>query len=167
VPDHYDDITVLSVRFEGVGENMQDSILEIVIKNDLAEIERVISQFDEFAEQHDLPVKVRQRTNIALDDLLNNIVSYAYDNKDEHEIEVLVALNDQCLVVTIMDKGRPFNPFAQDEPDTKKSLEEREIGGLGIHLVRNLMDEVSYERHINRNIVKLVKKLKESNEREG
>lgn len=157
--DQYDDITVMAVRFEGPDDDAKDNVLELVIKNNLAEIERVNSNFNTFAEQQALPAAVRQKINIALDELLNNIITYAYDAEGEHEIEVSIALGDQRLVITLVDRGRPFNPFAWEKPDTTKSLQEREIGGLGIHLVRKIMDDVSYERRIDKNVVKLVKRL--------
>jgi sigma-B regulation protein RsbU (phosphoserine phosphatase) len=157
--DQYDDITVMAVRFEGSSDDGKDSVLAIVIKNDLSEIERVNSRFNIFAELHDLPKAVRQKTNIALDELLNNTITHAYDTESEQEIEVTIALTGQRLAITVVDSGRPFNPFAWEVPNTKKSLQERELGGLGIHLVRKIMDEVSYERRINKNVVKLVKNL--------
>ena len=133
--------------------------LKLSIKNTLAEIAGVNSRFNEFAVQHALADTIRQKTNIALDELLNNTITYAFSEGDEHEIEVLIRLTDHRLVITIMDEGRPFNPFAHENPDTQKSLQERELGGLGIHIVRKIMDDVSYERRMNRNVVKLVKNL--------
>jgi anti-sigma regulatory factor (Ser/Thr protein kinase) len=75
------------------------------------------------------------------------------------KVEVQVQLDEERLTVTITDDGPGFDPFGQAEPDTTLSVEEREIGGLGIHLVRKLMDEVSYERRDGKNVVVLVKQL--------
>jgi anti-sigma regulatory factor (Ser/Thr protein kinase) len=157
--DQYDDITVMALRFEGIDDEEKNNVLELVIKNELTEIERVNSRFNEFAEQHDLPKAARQKTNIALDELLNNAITYAFGADSEHTIEITIALTGQRLVITLIDSGQPFNPFTQKEPDTKKSIADREIGGLGIQIVRKIMDDVSYERRINRNVVKLVKNL--------
>ena len=85
------------------------------------------------------------------------IFSYAYADEDEHDIEVDVELSGNRLVVTIRDDGVPFNPFGLATPDTSASIEQRKIGGLGIHLVRSVMDEYLYQRQINKNVVTLVK----------
>ncbi len=98
--------------------------------------------------------------NVVFDELLSNIVSYAYRDKREHTIDLRAELSADRLAVTITDDGRPFNPFTRVAPyDTTASLAEREPGGLGIHLVRNMMDEVSYRRRTDKNVVILVKHL--------
>ena len=95
--------------------------------------------------------------NIALDELLNNIISYGYNDKDVHEIEIKIELRSERLIIIINDDGIPFNPFIADAPDMKTSVEEKSIGGLGIHIVKNLMDECDYKRNINNNIITLIK----------
>ena len=99
---------------------------------------------------------------LALDDLLNNIISYAYKDEEVHHIELKVEISDNRLTLVIADDGVPFNPFGTDDPDITLSLEERPIGGLGIHLVRNIMDEMDYHRHTDKNVVTLVKYLNEA-----
>ena len=81
------------------------------------------------------------------------------------EIDVRIELSSDRLAVTIADDGIPFNPFSGAPPDTSLSLEERELGGLGIHVVSKVMDEVSYNRRTDRNVVILVKYLDDSSER--
>ena len=90
--------------------------------------------------------------------MLNNIISYGYADEEQHEISVEVDYNDDELTATIKDDGIPFNPFKGEDPDISLSVEDREIGGLGIHLVKQMMDEVSYTRATDMNIVRLVKK---------
>ena len=77
----------------------------------------------------------------------------------EDHFDIQVELDRERLSVTVEDEGLPFNPFARSAPDTTLSLEEREIGGLGIHLVRKMMDEVSYVRRTGRNVVNVVKHI--------
>ena len=134
-------------------------ILDVTIKNQLSEINRVNEDFNVFADQHEIPKTISRKMNIMFDELLNNTISYAYRDDNEHDIEVKVELAGKRLTLTILDDGIPFNPFGTETPNTELSLEEREIGGLGIHLVRNVMDEVSYQRRINKNVVTLVKHL--------
>ena len=97
--------------------------------------------------------------NLVFDELLSNIVSYAFEDEESHVIRIRIELAGHRLAVTIRDDGTPFNPFALDRPDTSLSIEEREIGGLGVHLVSNVMDEVSYSRLASDNVVTLVKYL--------
>jgi sigma-B regulation protein RsbU (phosphoserine phosphatase) len=86
-------------------------------------------------------------------------VSHAYRDKGEHTIDLRAELSSDRLALTITDDGRPFNPFTSAAPDTTVAMEERQMGGLGIHLVRNMMDEVSYRRRTDKNVVILVKHL--------
>ena len=89
--------------------------------------------------------------------MLNNIISYCYDDEKEHSIEVNVELKGERLIITLIDDGIPFNPFRKDPPDTMLSVEERGIGGLGIHIVKNLMDECEYKRNVDKNIITIIK----------
>jgi len=117
--------------------------------------------FAGFAEAHALPDAVRRSVNVALDELLANELSHGMADRDAGaaKVEVQVQLDEERLTVTITDDGPAFDPFGQAAPDTTLSVEEREIGGLGIHLVRKLMDEVSYEWRDGQNVVVLVKQL--------
>ena len=99
--------------------------------------------------------------NTVLDELLSNIISYAFDDDADHEIDIRVELAGPRLSITIADDGTPFDPFALPDPDTTLPLDERSVGGLGIHLVRKVMDEASYERVGPNNVVTLVKRLEE------
>ena len=156
-----DDITVMALAFYGEPRGMAAKRLELRIRNRLEDIAGVVESFGAFAEQNGLEEKVRRSMSLVFDELLNNIVSYAYGDDGEHWIDVLVELDHERLSVTVEDEGHPFNPFARSAPDTTLSLEEREIGGLGIHLVRKMMDEVSYVRRTGRNVVIVVKHLVE------
>jgi anti-sigma regulatory factor (Ser/Thr protein kinase) len=94
------------------------------------------------------------------DELLTNIISYAYeDDTVEHQIEVGLSYRDSRLSITVADDGLPFNPFTRENPDTSLGIDEREIGGLGIFLVKKTMDETQYQRRNKRNIVTLIKNL--------
>lgn len=129
------------------------------LKNSLAEVNRGIRIFLDFAERQKLDPEVTSQIAVVIDEILNNIVSYAYPRGNEHPIDLAIDIRSSELTVAISDRGRPFNPFTKDPPDTTLPLEERQIGGLGIHLVRNLMDDVIYTRSGSHNIVTLVKKI--------
>ena len=99
------------------------------------------------------------RINLVFDEILSNVISYAYQDDAPHEIVISVELTPRRLVVSVEDDGLPFNPFAQEEPNTNIPIEDMEIGGLGIHLVKNVMDEFTYHRRQNANLVVLSKDL--------
>ena len=83
----------------------------------------------------------------------------AFQDDKEHEIEINIDLKKDCLAISLSDDGIPFNPLTIELPGTDLSLEERGIGGLGIHLVKNIMDEVEYKRRVDKNIITIVKNL--------
>jgi sigma-B regulation protein RsbU (phosphoserine phosphatase) len=150
-----DDVTVLAVAFNGNGTKTMPHTLELTIVNQLAEIDRVNQAFRGFAGEHGIPFS-KPPWSVMFDELLNNIISYGFDDDREHAIDIRVVIDETRVTVTIADDGIPFDPFSIAEPDTTLPVEERGVGGLGIHLVRNLMDEVSYERVEGRNVVTLV-----------
>lgn len=123
------------------------------------EVEKVNAVFARFAEKYALPDAVRRSVNVALDELLANELSHGLAGRDGGSVTVEVALDQERVIITITDDGPPFDPFGQAAPDTTLSVDERPIGGLGIHLVRELMDEVSYQRRDGQNVVVLVKHL--------
>lgn len=130
---------------------------QMSIGNALGEVARVNAAFAEFAAAHALPAAVRRSVNVALDELLTNTIAYGL--ADGGEVSVAFALDAGRLTVTLSDNGRPFDPFRREAPDTALPVQERPIGGLGIHLVRELMDEAGYERRNDRNVVVLAKRL--------
>jgi len=161
--DQADDITALAIQFLGIPEETLPMILKMTIKNHLSEIGQVKKRFNTFSEQYGISTPIRRKMNMVFDEMLSNIISYAYHDEDEHDIEIRVELSENRLTVSIVDDGIPFNPIGVEIPDTELSLEERKVGGLGIHLVRNLMDKVSYQRRIDKNIVTFVKHLNTDN----
>jgi sigma-B regulation protein RsbU (phosphoserine phosphatase) len=154
-----DDVTVLSVVYSGRTEEIDAHRLELTIANRLEEIQRVNEAIGVFAEAQGVDTKTRRQLSLVFDELLNNTISYGYEDSEAHDIEVTVSLSDGRLYATISDDGKPFNPFESAAPDTDLSVEDRPIGGLGVHLVRNVMDRVSYERRGANNVLLLEKQL--------
>jgi len=159
-----DDITILSTTYYGSPEGEKARVLDLALASQYGEIVRANSAFNEFAETEGIAAPVRRSVNLVLDELLNNVISYAFADEADHEIEVSFELSNDRLSVTISDDGVPFNPFAGSPPDTGLSIEQREMGGLGIHLVRKMMDEVSYNRRTDGNVVILVKYMDDQSE---
>jgi len=123
------------------------------------EVAKANAAFAEFAEAHALPGPVRRSVHVALDELLTNTVAHGFAGRTGGEVSVEVELRTDQVSVTLTDDGTPFDPFGRAAPDTALSVEQRRIGGLGIHLVRRMMDEVSYHRRADRNVVVLAKRL--------
>ena len=151
--DQADDITLLTIKF--MGDRVERHTLEHIIKTRIEEIDRFIKSFSEFSEKHGLSPGMIQKFSLSADDMLTNIISYAFPDEEEHEIRVESIIYQNRVVMVISDEGMPFNPFGINPPDTSLSLEERQLGGLGIHLVQSLMDETDYNRHSGSNVVTL------------
>ncbi len=156
-----DDITVLVVQFHGISHNSDDKQFKMTIKNKVSEIGRFQGQFAEFAAEQGISPTMMQKVQIVLEEVLSNIVFYAYDDDRDHDIVITMDSTEERLKLTIVivDDGVPFNPLEVEKPDTSLALQDREIGGLGIHLVINLMDEVTYERRGEQNVITLTKKI--------
>lgn len=159
-----DDITALAVKYLMEPKPTEVLKLDTTLKNQISEIDRFKEQFETFSKEQDIPSAIRRKMNVVFDELLNNIISYAYQDETEHDINIRLEISGDRLLLSITDDGIPFNPFDADTPDTKLALEERTQGGLGIHLVRNVMDKVSYQRRAERNVINLVKYLDEKNQ---
>ena len=156
-----DDITVLAVQYHGASQDSDDRQLSMTIKNEVSEIERFQGQFADFAAEQGISPTIMQKVQVVLEEVLSNIIFYAFDDNKDHEIEITMDINEEHLNLTIViiDDGLPFNPLEAEKPDTRLALQDREIGGLGIHLVINLMDEVTYERRGEQNVITLTKKI--------
>jgi anti-sigma regulatory factor (Ser/Thr protein kinase) len=100
--------------------------------------------------------------NLALDELFTNIISYGFEDDDEHEIKVTLTPENEIICLCIEDDGQPFNPIEAKKPDLECTVEDCKIGGLGIHLIRNLMDDICYERCGDKNVLTLKKSIQES-----
>ncbi len=155
--EQFDDITVLAVQYCQEPNTISSDSTYVNIKNKLKEITTVITKFETFGTVNNLSIPIIQKFNIVFDELLSNIISYGYNDSNEHIIEMGIELKSERLIITITDDGIPFNPFQKDPPDTMLSVDERSIGGLGIHIVKNLMDEYGYKRNADKNIITLVK----------
>ena len=121
------------------------------------QIATVNEAFTEFARQNGIDDLVVPKIKLVFDELLNNTISYGYKDEGEHFIEVGVDMLEGRLRVTIQDDATPFNPLNNEISDTTLGIDERAIGGLGIHLVSNMMDEMTYKRSAHKNIITLIK----------
>ncbi len=156
-----DDITMLGLRYHGMTpSDVATRVFRQRMSNQLEAIPVLQVAFEEYVGQWEGARPLIPTLNMALDDLLNNVVQYAFPNDPtEHSIDVEGDVRDGCVILTISDDGIPFNPLTAAPPDLSLLLHEREIGGLGIHLVRSMFDEVIYHRNVGRNVLTVKKKM--------
>ena len=135
-----------------------DTTSVLKLQNRYSEMEALADWLEDLGRANGLTEGVVQDLNLALEEVVTNVISYAYGDDAEHEILVRATRHGDRLEVEVEDDGKEFDPLAIPPPDLEKPLEEREIGGLGIHLVRKSMDAVKYRRAGNRNVLLLVKR---------
>ena len=131
----------------------------IILANDIAEIDRLNQFVEEVGEEFSLSADITFNLNLVLEEAVVNIINYAYP-EGKHELIYLSAkVHNGSIVFVLTDTGKEFDPTMAKEADITLSAEERPIGGLGIFLIRNIMNEVRYERIEGKNILTLEKKL--------
>lgn len=135
---------------------------ELNISATVENIAAVTAFVDEQLEELDCPMKTQLQVDVAIDELFGNIAHYAY-NPEVGAATVRVEVTDDPLsvVITFIDNGVPYDPLAKADPDVTLSAEERQIGGLGIYMVKKSMDDVSYEYKNGQNILRIKKHIRE------
>lgn len=141
--------------------------LSVTLVNQRSEIERLSRFVDAYGEANDLPPDLTFAMNLALDEVLTNIILHGYDDQREHTILVQLGLVDDTLSAEVEDDGRPFNPMDAPPVDVDAVIEDRPIGGLGIHIVRSTMDVLEYRRQEGRNIFIMRKRIGASRRARG
>lgn len=136
---------------------MDEDRIDISMANDLGALPDVAERIDALCAAADVEPGVAYAVNLALDELLTNIVSYGYRDDDAHRIEIAVLRDGGTLVVTIVDDSIEFDPRQVPETDTDAPLHDRDPGGLGLLLVNSMMDSVDYRREDGRNVTVLTK----------
>ena len=133
---------------------------ELTITATVENIATVTAFVDEQLEALNCPMKAQMQIDIAIDELFGNIAHYAY-NPDVGEATVRVEVQEDpmAVIITFIDNGVAYDPLKQTAPDTSLSAEDRQIGGLGIFIVKKSMDEISYRYHEGQNILTIVKKI--------
>jgi anti-sigma regulatory factor (Ser/Thr protein kinase) len=134
--------------------------ISVTLVNQLHEVERLSRLVETFGEAEGLGPEVVFSMNVALDEVVTNVIRYAHDDDGlQHPIVVRLALEEDVLTAQVEDDGRAFNPLQAPAPDIAAAIDERPIGGLGIHLARSLMSSVEYRREDGRNVLTMKKHL--------
>ena len=140
-----DDLTMMAIHYdkELPGVTLQRSI---TLSNDVNEVPLMTDFITDIAESLQMTPSDTMQVNLAVEEAVVNVMNYAYPEGTKGDVNIAATADGQQLILTITDSGTPFDPTARSEVDITQPLDERPIGGLGIHLVRNIMDAVSYQR---------------------
>lgn len=121
-----------------------EGAVEVAIKNELSELQPLNATLRQFLSDHSVPHKASYAVNLAIDELVVNVMRYAYVDNETHEINIKLAIESDQVILRIVDDGRPFDP--RRGPSLDLNAEDREVGGLGLMLVLDMMDKLSYQR---------------------
>ena len=132
----------------------------LTLHNNVQEASLLAPFIETIATENGLDHSLTMELNLAVEEAVVNVMEYAYPQGETGEVTIEVSLADGKLDINIIDSGSPFDPTQKSDPDTSLPVEERSIGGLGIFLVRQVMDTVSYRRDNGKNILTFTKNIK-------
>ena len=156
-----DGLTMLAVQY--TKEQLHSRLeRDLTLQNDIQQVPLLAQFVEEVCQGIGLDMSTTMQMNLALEEAVVNVMKYAYPRGTVGDILIEARASDVRLKFVISDHGGPFDPTAKGEVDTSLSAEERPIGGLGIHLVRKIMDSINYERIGDRNVLTLRKKINEA-----
>ena len=130
------------------------------IANDFADLGGLMEGATEFLESQGVDAQAVYRINLALEEMVTNIIKYGYDAPGRHKIEITLNVSEKEVTAVIIDDGHDFNPVLQERNPPADKLEDREIGGLGIHLMKKLLDRMEHRREEGRNILEITTRRK-------
>ena len=132
---------------------------ELRIKNQMAELEKVSQFIDEIGEELGLSMELIMNLNLVMEEMVVNVISYAYPEDTDAEIELLAKSDANELTLVLSDQGKEFDPTTKKDSDMSVNPAERELGGMGIYIVKNLMNKVTYQRLEGRNLLTMTKSI--------
>jgi serine/threonine-protein kinase RsbW len=128
--------------------------LKLLIENQLSELIELTKKADRFMQSHRLPIEIVYKVHLILEEVLTSIIKYGYRDALKHDIRIEMTLKEHELLLEFEDDGEEFDPLYAPAPETRESISESTIGGLGIHLVKQMVDGIEYQRHNGRNILR-------------
>jgi anti-sigma regulatory factor (Ser/Thr protein kinase) len=132
---------------------------KLILQNEVEQLSKLSDFIDSIAEELSIDSSMAMSLNLAIEEAVTNVVMYAYPEGEVGNVVIIANFTEGMLIFTISDNGIPFDPTSKTDADVTLNVEERPIGGLGIFLVKNLMDFVGYERKNGYNILTLKKKI--------
>jgi anti-sigma regulatory factor (Ser/Thr protein kinase) len=156
-----DDITILVLTYYfNFGAKKQKDKMFLEIENKIEEIAKVNTLIDQACEAWDINPANGHKINLALEEIVSNIINYGFDDEAKHLIAITIEQIEGAVRIVVEDNGTAFNPLEMEEPDSlNKPIEEREVGGLGIYFVKQFMDYEEYRREEGKNILIIEKKI--------
>jgi anti-sigma regulatory factor (Ser/Thr protein kinase) len=139
---------------------MHEGSITVRLPADLREIERLNRVIRQFGDLHEVPSRVLYAVNLALDEVVTNVVRHGFDDATGQEVVAHLTVKTGEVVTEVTDGGRAFDPMAVPPPNLEAPLSERALGGLGIHLIRSLMDGVEYRRENGKNVLTMRKRIR-------
>ena len=134
---------------------------ELCIKNHLSELERVGQFIEEIGDELGLSMEMIMNLNLVMEEMVVNVISYAYPEGTEADIELLAKSDGKELTFVLSDQGREFDPTAKEDSDMDENPAERKLGGMGIFIVKNIMNKVTYQRLDGKNLLTMTKGVEE------
>lgn len=147
-----DDLTILFVHY-------LPSKIQLRLPNSIDQISRLPGFVEDSVKLAGLDAELTAGLNLALEEAVTNVILYAYPEGTKGFVDIDTSITDNAMIFSIVDSGKPFDPTAKEEPDINADIADRPVGGLGIHLVRKIMDEVRYERRAGKNVLILTKRI--------
>jgi anti-sigma regulatory factor (Ser/Thr protein kinase) len=147
------------IRFKGAARRSGAASETISITNENGQVAEAIGRMEKFRELNGIDEEAFAGVDLAVDEILTNVISYAFRDGGSHRIDLDLDFSGERLLIEIRDDGVPFNPLDIPPPMLDAEVGEREIGGLGMHFVRNIADEITYRREANWNILSLSKNI--------
>lgn len=138
---------------------MTTRIKHFVIKNQVGELSFLSGEIEKLTGKWGLPRELRMNINLVIEEAVVNIIFYAFTDDEKHNINITIALYKSRITITFIDAGIPFDPLTHGKPDISSAAKDRAVGGLGIFLISQIMDEMLYTRKNNQNILTLTKNI--------
>ncbi len=155
-----DDVTIMTLRYQPSNSLKPQKYLEQSFENQILEIDKLHSFIDRIQQTFSLSDKITSQLRLAMEEAVSNIINYAFPESGSHFFTLKVEhKTDKSLFFTLKDRGKPFDMTSKSTPDLSLPMEERPIGGLGIVLIKKIMDKIEYKRENNYNILYLTKEL--------
>lgn len=132
---------------------------KLIIKNHVGELERVNKFIEEIGEELGLDMELQMNLNLVMEEMVSNVIFYAYPEGKTADIELVAESNGKELTFMLSDKGKEFDPTAKEDADPDVNPMDREIGGMGIFIVKNIMNQVTYQRLEGKNLLTMKKEI--------
>ena len=157
-----DDMTLLFLRHGTTSRNITTAPRRIIMKNEMTEVSRMRGFFFSVCREHGIDEENAKTLNLAIEEWVANVINYAYPKGIRGHVELTAKVEDGVMTLVVKDHGAPFDPTEHEDADVEAELQDRPIGGLGIYLVKSIMDSMSYERSADGyNILTLTKNISE------